>query len=70
MIAVKTKMRDMPQECIHCLFYRPSRMNYFEAPSCGAKPGFSHGKPIGKTVQPTLERPKWCPLRVMQEATP
>ena len=63
MIAVKTKMRKIPEACVRCSYYMRGNDTYYDAPACGAVGGYSGcGKAIGGAAKPTNERAKWCPL--------
>ena len=69
MIVIKTRLRTIPATCCLCPYYLRASKTYFGAPACGAADGLEDGKPLyvsnrqkSKFIQPTKERPKWCPL--------
>jgi len=72
MIVVKTRLRKMPKSCSACGYYTSAVNSFFLQPACKAIAGYPEGKILSVfyakytsayIIQPTKERPLWCPLK-------
>ena len=67
MIVVKTRMRKVPDACVACTYYMSRNDAFYDNPACAAIGGYGgYGKQINRPTKPSIERPRWCPLRCME----